>query len=103
MKPVHTARSNFTYVGPTPQIGDLHCHVPHPAERTPNGPVESVWWFTPEERMAIARGANIRLAIMQEPMPPVHLSVTDEQGDGEDAPDVLERLWAFGDAKREAT
>jgi hypothetical protein len=102
MKPVHTERSNFTYVGPTPDIGDLHCRVnrdPDATEIRSYSPVESVWWLTPDEREAIANGANIMLTVQQEPLPPVRLEVTTVQGDGEDAPEVLERLHTYDPSK----
>lgn len=67
MKPVRTAGSNMVYTGPTPDIGDLHC------ERITPGVIRSVWWFTPAERESIARGANLSLTIMGEPIPPVSL------------------------------
>jgi hypothetical protein len=86
MKAVRTASSNLVYKGPTPEILDLHC------QREAAGRIRSVWWFTPAEREAIARGANLRLTILVEPIPPVSLSVTTEEGVGEDAPDILERL-----------
>ena len=85
MRPVHTAESNFVYTGPTPEVGDLHCRVDS-VETT------SVWWLTPSDREAIAAGANILLGIAGHPIPPVFLEVTPLQGDGNDAPDVLERL-----------
>lgn len=86
MKPVRTASSNLVYMGPTPDIGDLHC------EREAPGQIRSIWWFTPAERKAIADGANLSLTILREPIPPVALHVTSAQGIGEDAPDVLTRL-----------
>lgn len=86
MKPVRTASSNFVYMGPTPEIGDLHC------ERIRVGEVRSVWTFTPDERRAIAEGANLQLDILTEPIPPVSLGLTDEKGVGEDAPEILDRL-----------
>ena len=85
MKPVRTARSNIVYVGP-PGVGDLH------AERVELGHVRSVWHFTRAEREAIAAGANLSLAVLTEPIPPVSLEVVDEAGEGEDAPEVLARL-----------
>lgn len=93
MKPVRVASSNLVYVGPTPDIGDLHC------ERLSPGVIESVWTFTPEERTAIAGGANVALAVMTEPIPPVSLIVTDRQGVGEDDPGVLGRLREFAVAQ----
>lgn len=86
MKPVRTAESNMVYVGPTPEIGDLHC------ERLQPGMIRSVWWFTPQEREAIAKGANLSLTILGEPIPPVSLHLIASDGIGEDAPDVLSRL-----------
>lgn len=86
MKPVRTSRSNLVYRGPTVDINDLHC------ERVRPGQIRSIWWFTPAERQAIASGANLSLTILGEPIPPVSLGVIDEQGIGEDAPDILTRL-----------
>lgn len=86
MKPVRTAASNMVYTGPTPEIGDLHC------ERLRPGLIRSVWWFTPAEREAIARGANLSLTIMGEPIPPVSLHLIADAGIGEDSPEVLARL-----------
>lgn len=86
MKPVRTASSNLVYVGPSADIGDLHC------ERMEPGVIRSVWHFTQAERRAIADGANLSLEIMYEPIPPVRLTITRTAGIGEDAPDVLDRL-----------
>ena len=86
MKPVRTASSNLVYRGPTPDIHDLHC------QRLAPGEVRSVWWFTPAEREAIARGANLSLTIHAEPIPPVSLHLIHDAGVGEDAPEVLARL-----------
>jgi hypothetical protein len=84
--PVRTARSNIVYLGPSPDVKDLHC------ERVRIGEIRSIWWLTPAERKAIAAGANVALSILTEPIPPVRLEVVDEQGEGEDAPAVLTRL-----------
>lgn len=89
MKPVRTEDSNVVYVGPADSdIGDLY------AQRIGDRPghVRSVWTFTPGERRAIARGANVALDVLAEPIPPVRLEVTEEQGTGGDAPDVQARL-----------
>jgi hypothetical protein len=86
VRPVRTASSNMVYVGPTPDIGDLHC------ERLQPGLIRSVWWFTPTERASIAAGANLSLTILTEPIPPISLHLIRSNGIGEDAPDVLERL-----------
>lgn len=86
MKPVRTASSNVVYVGPTPDIGDLHC------ERLRPGHIRSVWYLSQAERDYIAAGGNIELDILTEPIPPVALNVTENEGVGEDAPEVLRRL-----------
>lgn len=87
MKPVRTEHSDTVYVGPADtNIGDLHC------QRVAPFVVRSVWYLTAVEREAIANGANIALEVFQEPVPPVIVAVTSEQGIGEDAPDVQARL-----------
>lgn len=86
MKPVRTASSNLVYRGPTEDIGDLHC------QRLQPGYIRSVWYFTREERARIAEGANLSLTVMGEPIRPMSLHLTSEQGIGEDAPEVQVRL-----------
>lgn len=86
MKPVRTKSSNLVYEGPTPEIGDLHC------ERIRPGVIRSVWWFSDYDREQIAKGANLSLTIMGEPIPPVSLHLIRDDGIGEDAPDVLRRV-----------
>lgn len=86
MKPVRTASSNMVYRGPTPDIADLHC------ERLQPGLVRSVWYLSKLERELIAAGANIALIVLQEPIPPVIVQVTEHAGVGEDAPEALDRL-----------
>lgn len=72
MKPIRTTNSNFTYRGPTPQIADLPC------QRTVGGEVYSVWELSDTERIMIANGAQIRLGIFVEPIPPVSMSIVNE-------------------------
>jgi hypothetical protein len=72
LDPIRTVNSNFTYLGPAPDIGDL------PVRRG-DGSVRSVWRLTDSERAMIANGAQIELAIYQEPMPPVALALTNEE------------------------
>lgn len=86
MRPVATARSNMVYLGPEPEIADLHC------ERMERGVIASVWDPDPAERAAIANGANVKLFIWGEPIPPVMLTVVDEPGTTEDAPEIRARL-----------
>ena len=71
MNPIRTEKSNFTYKGPSPDIGDLPCR------RDPlTHAVYSTWELTHEERIAIAEGANIELGIYYiEPIPPVSLAI----------------------------
>lgn len=85
MKPIRVASSNLVYTGP-PGVGDLHCRREAP------GLITSIWRPSPEERQAIAEGANLLLYIHAEPIPPVGLSVTGEEGVGEDAPELADRL-----------
>lgn len=74
MEPIKTNESNFTYTGPTPEIGDLPCHVE--LDNT-----FSVWKLTDEERLLIAGGGNIRLGIYgMHPIPPVSLQVVPDDG-----------------------
>lgn len=72
MNPVRTARSNMVYRGPTPDIEDAWTESTHDAAYL-------VWELTPEEREAVAGGANLRLGVFQHPMPPVSLDVTQER------------------------
>jgi len=37
-------------------------YIPLPAHRTEDGTVTTEWEFTPEERAAIANGANLRIS-----------------------------------------
>lgn len=77
----------------TDRVKDLHCEQEEP------GRISSVWWLTPAEREAIYLGSNILLTIHSEPIPPISLSVTEQQGIGEDGPDALERLDALTQAR----
>lgn len=71
MRPIRTENSNHTYMGPTPEIADLPC------ERS-RGAVYGVWALTDEEREMIANGAQIKLGIFTEPIPPVSVELTNE-------------------------
>lgn len=89
MRPVRTARSNFVWTGPTPdRAGDLHSEIDRANNRNRT---MSVWEPTPEERQSIASGGNIKLTVYGV-HPPVALNVTSEQGVGEDAPEIHDRL-----------
>jgi hypothetical protein len=72
MEPIRTARANMVYRGPSPDIGDAW------AEATADT-AYLVWEPTPDERAAIAAGANLRLGVHQHPMPPVSLGVTEDR------------------------
>lgn len=73
MKPIQTANSNFVYLGPRGDIGNLPC------QRAP-GVVLSVWELTDAERIMIANGAQVRLGIYGvEPIPPVMLDIVNEK------------------------
>lgn len=61
--------ANLVYTGPSPEVGDLPC------QRVAQGVIRSVWELTPDERVAVAEGADIALVIWSEPIPPVALGV----------------------------
>lgn len=75
MTPIKTPRSNrvYTLPGGTP-LNDL------PVELREDG-ICSTWELTPEERMAVAEGANIELMIYDYRTPPVSLAVASELRD----------------------
>lgn len=85
MRAINTEHSNFTYLGDGENVGNLPCQRaqleggPHDGARI----VYSVWAFSDEERAQIAAGANIKLGIYLEPIPPVSLQVVDEREPGQ--------------------
>lgn len=74
MIPVRTARSNFVYRGPAPDIGDAW------VERVPaDGVVYMEWQPKADEVELLAAGGLIRLGIWgMEPIPPVSLGISSE-------------------------
>lgn len=68
MEPVKRRSHNFTYKGPTPDIGDLSC------ERR-DGAVFSHWQPTEEELATLNAGGAVELGIYVEPIPPVSVAV----------------------------
>lgn len=69
MLPVKTLESNFTYLGPAPEVADMPC-------RLEGAQTYSVWVLSDEERELIAKGGHIRLGIFGvRPIPPVSLQV----------------------------
>jgi hypothetical protein len=74
MFPIKTAESNFSYLGPSPEIADLPC-------RREGTDTFSIWALSDEERQLIAGGANIRLGLYgAHPMPPVSLEICAKDG-----------------------
>jgi hypothetical protein len=74
VRPRRTRSSNHVYQLPGgTEDNDLWC------QRIEPGMIASVWVFDEAERKAIAEGANVRLVIYYEPIPPVSMSVTTEQ------------------------
>ena len=73
MNPVKTAAANMVYRGPTPDVGDLWVQRERP------GLIRTVWDLTDAEREIIAAGGRIELAMYSEPIPPILLSVVDEE------------------------
>lgn len=86
MIPVRTDHTNLVLTAPegNPEVEDL------PAQRLEDGSIASVWWLTPLERDAVAAGANVALIVQGATHPPVWLTVVDQVGVGEDAPDKRE-------------
>lgn len=74
MDAIRTTRSNFTFLGPRPDIADLPSELNRPA-----GSTSSVWKLTDAERQAIADGAQVKLTVVQLPMPPVALEIVKEE------------------------
>lgn len=69
MTPRPFAEQNLVYRGPSADVGDLPC------QRVEPGVILSVWEPTPEERLAIAEGADVQLVVLGEPIPPIALAV----------------------------
>lgn len=75
MKPIRTPRTNTVDMGPA---GTSIAPLPSWREADPQRGavvVFSVWQPTPEERAAIASGANLVLGVWQDPIPPVYVGV----------------------------
>lgn len=88
MRPVRTDETNTTFQGP-PGVGDLPVFLAADTEGVPA--IRSTWALEPEERAAIAAGANVALTVWIVQCP-VRLEVVDLPGVGDDAPDVRDRL-----------
>lgn len=75
LRPIKVATSNLVYRGNGQDVADLPCE----RRVTPQGSaIYSVWEPTPEQRAAIAAGANIELGIWNmEPIPPVSICITN--------------------------
>lgn len=80
MNPVKTNETNFTYLGPAPEIADLPCHL----DRRDIGQgtnTFTVWVLSDEERRVITEGGHVRLGIYgARPIPPVSLQVVPNAG-----------------------
>jgi len=82
MLPVDNARCNFTYTGPTADIGDLR------VERTKDlcsgaSVVRSFWRPSSEELQLLNDGGLVELDILgMEPIPPVALNVIPDVVEG---------------------
>lgn len=82
MEWITTEKTNTTYRGDG-NVGDLPCERAVVNIGTEEAPehvmaVFSVWEPTELERKRIADGANVKLGILTEPIPPVMLDVVDE-------------------------
>ena len=78
MRPRRTPSSNglFRLVGGT-EDNDLWVRYDQASDGS--SVIASVWELTPEERAAVAAGANIQLEIWGTGVPPVAMQVTDEE------------------------
>lgn len=73
MDPKDTPDCNFTYTGPTPEIGDLRVQR---AKEDGQRVVFSFWDTSEQERALVAAGADLKLGIWNnEPIPPVSLDI----------------------------
>ena len=89
MDPVDNAWCNFTYLGPTDDIGDLRVQRDVVDGRRV---VRSFWKPTPDELEQLQRGATIVLGIYgMEPIPPVslHIEFSPDDLDIDGEPDAL--------------
>lgn len=79
MLPVTTERKNFTYKGPSPDIGDLD------GEMQQGGALFTSWWKPSEAELEILNdGGVIELSVWQTPIPPFAINaVTKEEADGQ--------------------
>lgn len=73
MKPVRHADADVVYRGMEPDVGDLWCFRWEP------GLIGIVYEFDDEERAQIAAGGRLLLSVHTEPIPPLSLSVIDEE------------------------
>lgn len=74
MRPIKTHESNFTYLGPTPEVADLPC-------RTEGDDTFSVWELDEDERAMLAAGGHVRMGIHGvRPIPPVSLNIVANAG-----------------------
>lgn len=91
MKPVRTpdTDTNYQLRGGT-SANDLPCR------RVERGLILSEWDLTKAERLALARGARIELAIYTEPIPPVSLTVVVRHAD-DDSLEYVDEWGPFGD------
>lgn len=77
MTPIRTPLTDTVDMGPIgSDIGPLPSWREHDPRRGTNV-VMSVWRPTEQERAAIARGANVLLAVYQDPIPPVYVGVVE--------------------------
>lgn len=99
MRPIRTSETNRLYVGP-PGIGDL----PLLEGIGPGGgpAFRSTWDLEPEERAAIAAGANVALTVLGAQVP-VTLELSPLEGIGDDAPEFRARLRFLRKALEEDT
>lgn len=83
MRPIKRPDHNFTYKGPTPDIGDLSCEVfiEPPETRV----VRSHWRPSRDELTVLLEGGSVELDVLTGgPLPPLAVNVAPEiDGEGE--------------------
>lgn len=88
MDSVKHPRCNFTYLGPTDDIGDLH------VERVPKiggGNVVYSYWRPDAEELALLNaGGTVQLGIWAEPIPPVSVGVEAADGETRRSPNAID-------------
>lgn len=83
MKNVQTDQDDLIYKGNGKDVGDLHCRreiVVDEENRPVQTAIYSTWELDTDDLATVQSTHRIALGVFVEPIPPVSLSVVDEQG-----------------------